>query len=301
MEVFRRVHFPATLLDHAANSFSSGLEAWDIMLKEKESREVDLKHIVDTLPTMTNAEILKYRKEFGEVTLGKSRFDLPKYLRKQRTLGSFARDCQVLALGQWESEAYWIEDWHNYLAIRWSMINYDEYMSFIIEAILDRDSHELASIEVPLLHRHHELVTLKRSIQEQCKEASARKEQSDDYKPILEHHTLQEYVLSEVEDSDMRYLIIRAQATKVSTEEEDLLADRNRFLEALVAEDYPQRNKTLIDICIGRRECYIQSLFTLLEEEEVITELEASWGTLPDPLVSLSSTPFLTAFLIPST
>lgn len=290
------------MLDHAASSLTTGIEALTSILEERNRQDAKLKTIINVLPTMTNAEILNFREEIDKVRFPYGRLNLPGFFkRRQLTSGTFGDICEVLALGQCESEAYWIEHWHTYHEIRSSLINNDEYMSFVIEAALDREPHELASIEIPLLKHHHELVILKRSCQEECEKASARKEESYDYKPILEHRSLQEYILSVIEDSDMRYLITRAQAAKVATEEEDLLTDRNRLLDALVAEDCPQRNKTLIDILIGRRECYIQNIFTSFMEEEENSVFEAAWETLSEPLVSLSSRSCLTAFLIPST
>ena len=300
LEVFRKVYCPSAMLDHASSGHTTGVEALNTILEEKNRQDSELKRIINTLPTLTDAEILNFRKGIDGVRFATGLCDLPTYFEQRRHLGGFGRICKVLALGQWASEAYWVEHWHTNHGIRSSFINHDEDMSFVIEATLDRDPHELASIEIPLLQRHHESVILEKSFQKKCKEASATRKQSYDYKPILEHHTLQEYILSVIEDSDMRYLIIRTQAAKVATEEEDLLSDRNRLLDALVAEDCPQRNKTLIEILIGRRESYIQNLFASFEGEEESTVIEAAWETLSDPLVSLSSRVWLWAFLIPS-
>ena len=265
------------------------------MLKEKNRQDSELKRIINVLPTMTNAEILKYRKEFGEVTLPKGQFDLPKYLGEQNALGWFADDCQVLALGQWESEAYWIKYWHEFLGTRVSSINYDEYMFFAIEATLDRAPYELASIQSPLLKYHHDHVRLKRSFQEQCKEASARKKELYDYRPIIEHQTLQEYILSAIEDPDMRYLIVRAHAAELASDEEDLLADQRRLLDVLAARECPQRAKYLIDILVGRRELYIKELFTSFDEQEENPLYEASWESLSEPLVTMLSLSYSSA------
>ena len=105
----------------------------------KDKGDVDADVLIDILPKLTSEQILELRAEYKKIVKSKGQgINISKQIKTFLNPGSFNKACYAVALGRWESEAYWANFWYQ---------GGGSKNELLIEALMGRSNEEIRAIK----------------------------------------------------------------------------------------------------------------------------------------------------------